>query len=80
MAFSTRIESRIASKRQAYMEGRSVQRRVRDFHGTAVKGSLLGDQRQAQPRTGSYRAGSALKALEYVVTLDAGHSRPVVLD
>ena len=80
MIFTTNIESKIARKREAYLESRSAQGRVADFNASAVKRGLLGDQRQPQPGSGSYRAGSALKALEYVLTLDSRNTRAVVLD
>lgn len=80
MVFSIRTESRATRKWQAHLEGRTAQRRVANFHAPAMQGSLLRDQRQSKSRAGSYRTGSALKALEYVLAFDAGDTRPVVLD
>ena len=68
------------SKWKTHFKGRSAQRRVADLHASAVQGRLLRDQRQSESRAGSYRTGSALKALEYVLAFDAGDTRPVVLD
>ena len=68
------------SKWKTHLEGRSTQRRVTQFHASVVQRGLLGDQRQPQSRAGSYRTGSALKALEYVLAFDDGDTRPVVLD
>jgi hypothetical protein len=74
------LRSGLRGEWQANAEARAAERRVVDVHRATVKRGLLRHEREAEPRAGSYRTGSALKALEYVVSLDAGHSRPVVLD